>query len=138
MYQPINQVRLRGFLTEPVRLFVSRSGQPRIVFRMEVWIDDENLPPKKPADVDYFFVVAFGTDFVGLLPQLEQEREVTLAGRLRSRDIDTDNRRVVTGIVAHEIVPLKARADAMREKEYSRATLQYPLDPNEPLDETLA
>ena len=46
MYQPINQVRLRGFLTEPVRLFVSRSGQPRIAFRMEVWIDDENLPPK--------------------------------------------------------------------------------------------
>ncbi len=25
MYQPINQVRLRGFLTEPARLFVSRS-----------------------------------------------------------------------------------------------------------------
>jgi hypothetical protein len=48
MYQPINQVRLRGFLTEPARLFVSRSGQPRIAFRMEVWIDDEKLPPKKP------------------------------------------------------------------------------------------
>jgi hypothetical protein len=46
MYQPINQVRLRGFLTEPARLFVSRSGQPRIAFRMEVWIDDENLHRK--------------------------------------------------------------------------------------------
>ena len=90
MYQPINQVRLRGFLTEPARLFVSRSGQPRIAFRMEVWIDDENLPPKKPAGVDYFSVVAFGTDFVNLLPQLGMEREVTLTGRLRSRDMDTD------------------------------------------------
>ncbi len=60
MYQPINQVCLRGFLTEPARLFVSRSGQPRIAFRMEVWIDDDNLPPKKPAGVDYFTVVAFG------------------------------------------------------------------------------
>jgi len=49
MYQPINQVRLRGFLTEPARLFVSRSGQPRIAFRMEVWIADKNLPPKNPA-----------------------------------------------------------------------------------------
>jgi hypothetical protein len=39
MYQPISQVRLRGFLTEPARLFVSRSGQPRIAVRMEVWID---------------------------------------------------------------------------------------------------
>ena len=32
MYQPINQVRLRGFLTEPARLFVARSGLPRIPF----------------------------------------------------------------------------------------------------------
>lgn len=124
MYQPINQVRLRGFLTEPARLFVSRSGQPRIAFRMEVWIDDENLPQKKPAGVDYFSVVAFGTDFVNLLPQLEQEREVTLAGRLRSRDIDTDGRRVVTEVVAHEIVPMKTRAEALYERGRSHATIQ--------------
>jgi single-stranded DNA-binding protein len=124
MYQPINQVRLRGFLTESARLFVSRSGQPRITFRMEVWIDDENLPPKKPAGVDYFSVVAFGPGFAHLLPQLEREREVTLAGRLRSRDVDVDGRRVVTEIVAHEIVPLKTRADALVEKGRSHATLQ--------------
>jgi hypothetical protein len=124
MYQPINQVRLRGFLTESARLFVSRSGQPRITFRMEVWIDDENLPPKKPAGVDYFSVVAFGTEFVGLLPQLGMEREVTLAGRLRSRDIDTDGRRVVTEIVAHEIVPLQTRTDALCEKGRSHVALQ--------------
>jgi len=124
MYQPINQVRLRGFLTESARLFVSRSGQPRITFRMEVWIDDENLPPKKPAGVDYFSVVAFGTEFVNLLPQLALEREVTLTGRLRSRDVDTDGRRVVTEIVAHEIVPLKTRADALSEKGRSHVTLQ--------------
>ncbi len=124
MYQPINQVRLRGFLTEPARLFVSRSGQPRIAFRMEVWIDDENLPPKKPAGVDYFSVVAFGTAFLDLLPQLGTEREVTLAGRLRSRDIDIDDRRVVTEIVAHEIVPLKMRADAVYEKGCPHVTIQ--------------
>jgi hypothetical protein len=60
-------------------------------------------------------VVAFGTDFVNLLPQLKMEREVTLAGWLRSRDIDTDGRRVVTEIVAHEIVPVKMRVDALCE-----------------------
>ncbi len=124
MYQRINQVRLRGFLTEPARLFVSRSGQPRITFRMEVWIDDENLPPKKPAGVDYFSVVAFGAQFLDLLPQLALEREVTLAGRLRSRDIDTDGRHVVTEIVAHEIVPLQTRTNALREKGCSHATVQ--------------
>ncbi len=116
MYQPINQVRLRGFLTEPARLFVSRSGQPRITFRMEVWIDDAHLPPKKPAGVDYFSVVAFGAHFVTLMPQLTHEREVTLAGRLRSRDVDTDRRQVVTEIVAHDIVPLKTRTDTLQEK----------------------
>ena len=118
MHQPINQVCLRGFLTESARVFVSRSGQPRITFRMEVWIDDEHLPPKKPAGVDYFSVVAFGAHFVTLMPQLTNEREVTLAGRLRSRDVDTDRRQVVTEIVAHDIVPLKTRTDALQEKVY--------------------
>ena len=89
MHQPINQVRLRGFLTESARLFVSRSGQPRLTFRLEVWIDDQSLPPKKPAGVDYFSVVAFGTQFVGLASELVRGREVTVSGRLRSRDLDT-------------------------------------------------
>ncbi len=43
------------------------------------------------------------------LCQFGMDRGVTLAGRLRSRDIDTDGRHVVTEIVAHEIVPLKTR-----------------------------
>ena len=114
MHQPINQVHLRGFLTEPARLFVSRSGQPRITFRLEVWIDDADLPPKKPAGVDYFSVVAFGEQFVSLLAQLVTDREVTLAGRLRSRDVDADVRRVVTEIVTKEITFHGTRADALR------------------------
>jgi hypothetical protein len=69
MHQPVNEVRLQRFLVEPARPFVSRSGQPRIAFRLEVWIDDDNLPPKKPAGVDYFSVVAFGTQFRSLLSQ---------------------------------------------------------------------
>lgn len=113
MHQPLNQVRLRGFLTEPARLFVSRSGQPRITFRLEVWIDDAELPPKKPAGVDYFSVVAFGEQFVPLVVQLVTDREVTLAGRLRSRDVDVDVRRVVTEIVAKEITFHGTRADAL-------------------------
>jgi single-stranded DNA-binding protein len=116
MHQPINEVRLRGFLTEPARVFVSRSGQPRIAFRMEVWIDDDRLPPKKPAGVDYFSVVAFGSQFVTLVSQLTREREVTLCGRLRSRDVDAEHHHVVTEVVAKEIVPLKTRTDALCEK----------------------
>ena len=116
MYQPINQVRLRGFLTEPARVFASRSGQPRLTFRMEVWIDDEHLPPKKPAGVDYFSVVAFGQDFLALAPQLLNEREVLLTGRLRSRDLAGETRRVVTEVVAQEIRVLNTRAEAIRNR----------------------
>ncbi len=116
MHQPINQVRLRGFLTEPARLFVSRSGQPRLTFRLEVWIDDPSLPPKKPAGVDYFSVVAFGSQFVGLAPDLMRGREVSVSGRLRSRDLDTAAQQVVTEVVAQEITVLETRAQAQRER----------------------
>jgi len=116
MHQPINQVRLRGFLTEPARLFVSRSGQPRLTFRLEVWIDDQSLPPKKPAGVDYFSVVAFGSQFVGLAPDLVRGREVSVSGRLRSRDLDTAVQQVVTEVVAQEITVLETRAQAQRER----------------------
>jgi single-stranded DNA-binding protein len=118
MHQPINQVRLRGFLTEPARLFVSRSGQPRLTFRLEVWIDEPNLPPKKPAGVDYFSVVAFGSQFVGLAADLVRGREVSVAGRLRSRDLDTATQQVVTEVVAQEITVLETRAQAQRERSW--------------------
>jgi hypothetical protein len=123
-HEPLNEVRLRGFLTEPARVFASRSGQPRLCFRLEVWIDDKRLPPKKPAGVDYFSVVAFGHDFLPLTMQLVKDREVLLTGCLRSRDIDTDGRHVVTEIVAREIVPLKMRADAVRGKRLLHGTIQ--------------
>lgn len=116
MYQPVNQVRLRGFLTEPARVFVSRSGQSRLTFRLEVWIDDVDLPPKKPVGVDYFSVVAFGLQFVGLASQLDTGREVALNGCLRSRDVETDARRVITEVVAKEITVLQSRREAQREQ----------------------
>jgi single-stranded DNA-binding protein len=116
MHQPINQVRLGGFLTESARLFVSRSGQPRLTFRLEVWIDDQSLPPKKPAGVDYFSVVAFGTQFVGLASELVRGREVTVSGRLRSRDLETVAQQVVTEVVAQEIVVLETRTQALHDR----------------------
>ncbi len=128
MHQPLNQVHLRGFLTEPARLFVSRSGQPRITFRLEVWIDDADLPPKKPAGVDYFSVVAFGAQFVSLLAQLATDREVALSGRLRSRDVDVDVRRVVTEIVAKEITFHGTRADALRDLRTQPAAIASTLN----------
>jgi hypothetical protein len=45
------------------------------------------------------------------LAQLTDDREVSLSGRLRSRDVDIDGRQVVTEIVAREIVPLKTRLE---------------------------
>jgi len=103
------------------RLFVSRSGQLRLTFRLEVWIDDQNLPPKKPAGVDYFSVVAFGSQFVGLAPELVRGRKVTVSGRLRSRDLDTAAQQVVTEVVAQEITVLETRTEAQRERSFQSA-----------------
>jgi single-stranded DNA-binding protein len=116
----LNEVRLHGFLTAPARVFASRSGQPRLCFRMEVWSDDEGLPPKKLAVVDYFSVVAFGPQFAALAAQLVEERKVLLTGRLRSRDVDGETRRVVTEVVAQEMKLLSTRAEARRSRSHSR------------------
>jgi single-stranded DNA-binding protein len=126
MYTPLNQVQVRGFLTEPARTFVSRSGQPRLTFRVEVWIDDPDLPPKKPLGVDYFSIVAFGAHWAALVQQLSTGREVTVVGRLRSRDVDGTDQRVVTEIVAKEIHVLGTRADALRDSLQPAARLGCP------------
>ena len=114
MHQPINQVRLRGFLVGAAHLFVSRSGQARVAFRLEVWNDDHQPASRKvPAGVDYFSIITFGVHKV-LLPQLSDGREVFITGQLRSRDVDLGGkRRSVTEVVAHEIIPLKTRLDAI-------------------------
>src|SRR5512143_1674443 len=76
MHQSINQVRLRGFLVGAAHLFVSRSGQARVAFRLEVWNNDHHPAGRKvPAGVDYFSIITFGEHKV-LLPQLSYGREV--------------------------------------------------------------
>ncbi len=117
MHQPINQVRLRGFLVGAAHLFVSRSGQARVAFRLEVWNTDQHPASRKvPAGVDYFSIITFG-EYQVLLPQLADGREVFITGKLRSRDIDINGkRRSVTEVVAHEIIPLNSRTDALADQ----------------------
>ena len=106
-HPPVNQLQLRGCVIAPAQLFLNRRGQPRLTFRLEVRCDDRDLPPKKPAGVDYFSVVAFGPAFIPLQTQLVVGREVHLTGRLRSRDIESNGvPRVVIEVVAKEIIPL--------------------------------
>ena len=116
MHKPINQVRLRGFLVGAAHLFVSRSGQARVAFRLEVWHETPLDHPKVPAGVDYFSVITFG-EHKTLLPLLNDGREVFISGYLQSRDIDRDGqRRSVTEIIAHEIIPLTTRTGALRDR----------------------
>ena len=103
----VNQLQLRGRVIAPAQLFLNRHGLPRLTFRLEVRCDDRDLPPKKPAGVDYFSVVAFGSEFMRLQPQLFAGQVVHLTGRLRSRDIETNGvPHVVIEVVAKEIIPL--------------------------------
>ena len=69
-HPPVNQLQLRGRIIAPAQLFLNRHGLPRLTFRLEVRCDDRDLPPKKPAGVDYFSIVAFGSEFMRLQPQL--------------------------------------------------------------------
>ena len=120
MHQPINQVRLRGFLVGAAHLFVSRSGQARVAFRLEVWHETPLDHPKIPAGVDYFSVITFG-EHKTLLPHLNDGREVFVSGYLQSRDVDRDGRkRAVTEIIAREIVLLKTRTGALRDRSARR------------------
>ncbi len=100
-------------------------GKVRVIG--EVWIDDVDLPPKKPAGVDYFSVVAFGANFVPLVSQLATEREVAVSGRLRSRDVDIDVRHVVTKVVVKEIVVLGTRSQALHERSHAARLGEFTL-----------
>ena len=106
-HPPVNQLQLRGRIVAPAQLFLNRHGLPRLTFRLEVRCDDRDLPPKKPAGVDYFSVVACGPEFIRLQPQLFTGQEIHLTGRLRSRDIESNGvPHVVIEVVAKEIIPL--------------------------------
>jgi len=78
-----NQVVLIGRLTEDAGFYLTRSGRPKLTFRMAVPRPGGWKGPK----ADYVTVVCLGRRFQPLLDQLVKGVPVTVIGRLQSRDI---------------------------------------------------
>lgn len=91
----------RGFLCEDAQVFLSRTGKPKICFRMGV-PRDRTLPQKQPVSADFFSVVMYGDKYLDLLPLLTAGQEVLTIGITQSRDMSDGS--VTTEILAREII----------------------------------
>jgi len=92
-----------GRLVSDARFFITRSGRPKITFRLAV-PRDITKPPKSGGNVDFFQVVAYGDRFATLLPRLRKGVKVAVTGWTQSRDVQVDGvHRVVVETVADSI-----------------------------------
>ena len=92
-----------GRLVQDAQFFVTRSGVPKVVFRLGV-PRDPTKPGKKDGNIDFFQIVAYGERFVDLLPHLRKGVKVAVTGWTQSRDVRVDGtHRVVVETVADTI-----------------------------------
>ncbi len=94
-----------GWLVRDAQFFTTRSGRPKIVFRLAV-PRDITKPPKAGggSNVDFIQVVTYGDRFVELLPHLRRGVRVAVMGWTQSRDVIVDGiHRVVVETVAETI-----------------------------------
>ncbi len=102
-----------GWLVRDAEFFPTRSGRPKVVFRLAV-PRDVGKPQKPEGNVDFIQVVAYGDRFVELLPHLRRGVKVTVMGWTQSRDVVVDGvHRVVVETVAETIsfAPGDARSE---------------------------
>ena len=103
---PCNIVTIVGTLVEDAEFFTTRSGKPKISFRVAI-PRSPDLPRKKPSSEDFFTVTCYGKRFVPLLDALTRGRQVVVVGWAQSRDLDTpDGPRVVNEIGARAVIPV--------------------------------
>lgn len=102
-----------GWLVRDAQFFTTRSGRPKVVFRLAV-PRDVAKPTKPGGNVDFIQVVAYGDRFVKLLPHLKRGVKVAVTGWTQSRDVVVDGiHRVVVETVAETIsfVPSDTRSE---------------------------
>lgn len=102
----INNVTVVGRLLGDAEIFPTRSGKPKLSFRIAI-PRSPDLPRKKPASGDFFTVICYGERFVSLLDLLTAGRQVVVVGWAQSRDVDTpEGQRVVNEIGARAVIPV--------------------------------
>lgn len=101
-----NNVTVVGKVVGDAEFFPTRSGKPKICFRIAI-PRTPDLPRKKPASGDFFTVTCYGERFVPLLDLLTTGRRVVVVGWAQSRDVDgPDGRRTVNEIGARAVIPV--------------------------------
>ena len=95
---PINFFTGFGFLVEDAQFFTTRSGRPKVTFRMALPRNSQ-LPQKKPNNSDYYTVVALGDRFVEMVEHLKRGVPVVVFGYVQSRDVNVNGEQRT----AHEI-----------------------------------
>jgi hypothetical protein len=103
----LNAVTVTGRLLADAEFFSTRSGKPKITFRIAI-PRAPDLPRKKPATYDFYSVIAYGERFVPLLEHLIEGRLVVVTGWVQSRDVEMPNggNRTVNEIGARAILPV--------------------------------
>ncbi len=102
----LNAVTVVGRLVGDAEFFSTRSGRPKITFRIAI-PRAPDLPRKKPASHDFYSVIAYGERFIPLLEHLVEGRQVVVSGWAQSRDVETPNgNRTVNEIGARAIIPV--------------------------------
>lgn len=108
-HQHVNVDIKQGQLTDDARVFTTRTGRPKISFRLLVRRNN-NMPRKNGgSNCDFFTVVAYGDRFLPLLPLLQKGTLVAVSGYTQSRDIPDG--RVVVETVAQQIAILRRMED---------------------------
>jgi single-stranded DNA-binding protein len=92
-----------GYLVEDAQFFTTRTGRPKVTFRMALPRHPQ-LPLKQPENADYYTVIALGDRFVPLLDHLSTGTPVVVFGYAQSRDVTVDEQQhVVSEIGASAI-----------------------------------
>jgi len=80
-----------GYLVEDAQFFTTRTGRPKVTFRMALPRHPQ-LPLKQPENADYYTVIALGDRFVPLLDHLSSGTPVVVFGYAQSRDVTVEDR----------------------------------------------
>ncbi len=94
-----------GYVVEDARIFITRSGRPKVTFRMVV-PRSPRLPKKNPEHGDFYSVIGVGERFAHLVDHLRQGAPVVVFGYIQSRDIRVDGAKRTVNEVGAEAIYL--------------------------------
>jgi len=107
-----NIITISGHLTADPQFFQTRSGRPKVAFRLACPRPSGRTGPTL---MDFVTIVCVGQRFLPLLETLRQGHLVTVVGQLQSRDLPDG--RSATEIRAHTVLPTAELAGGRQDSD---------------------